>query len=45
MSQDDILQSAKSVIQGFYAIKNKHGTILENMVHSTEVKPSNKLVY
>ncbi len=43
MSQDDILQSAKSVIQGLDALKNKHGKILENMVHSIEVRSSNKI--
>ena len=26
MSQDDILQSTKSVIQGLDALKNEHGT-------------------
>jgi hypothetical protein len=43
MSQDEILQSAKSVIQGLDALKNQHGKIIENMVHSTEVTPSNKI--
>ncbi|CAF2664063.1 unnamed protein product [Rotaria sp. Silwood2] len=35
MSQDDILQSTKSVIQGLDALKNEHGKMLENIVNST----------
>ena len=34
MSQDDILQSAKSVIQGLDALKNEHGKMLESLVDS-----------
>ena len=34
MSQDDILQSTKSVIQGLDALKNEHGKMLENIVDS-----------
>ncbi|CAF1543386.1 unnamed protein product [Adineta steineri] len=37
MSQDDILQSAKSVLQGLDALKNEHGKILENISFSTEI--------
>ena len=35
MSQDDILQSTKSVIQGLDALKNEHGKMLETIVNST----------
>lgn len=35
MSQDDILQSTKSVIQGLDALKNEHGKLLENILTST----------
>lgn len=34
MSQDTILQSAKSVIQGLDALKNEHGKMLDNLVDS-----------
>jgi len=34
MSQDDILQSTKSVIQGLDALKNEHGKMLENVIDS-----------
>ena len=34
MSQDNILQSAKSVIQGLDALKNEHGKMLDNLVDS-----------
>jgi hypothetical protein len=43
MSQDDILQSTRSVIQELDALKNEHGKILENIVHSTEILSSNKI--
>ena len=46
MSQDDILQSTKSVIQGLDALKNEHGKMLESIVNSTpKLSPSetNKL--
>ncbi|CAF3377359.1 unnamed protein product [Rotaria socialis] len=36
MSQDDILQSTKSVIQGLDALKNEHGKLLENIVNTTQ---------
>ncbi|CAF1221573.1 unnamed protein product [Rotaria sp. Silwood1] len=36
MSQDDILQSTKSVIQGLDALKNEHGKMLENILNSTQ---------
>jgi kinesin light chain len=36
MSQDDILQSTKSVIQGLDALKNEHGKMLESIVNSTQ---------
>ena len=32
MSQDDILQSTKTVIQGLDALKNEHGKMLESIV-------------
>jgi kinesin light chain len=34
MSEDDILQSTKSVIQGLDALKNEHGKMLENVIDS-----------
>jgi len=34
MSQDDILQSAKTVIQGLDALKNQHNKMLENVLDS-----------
>jgi kinesin light chain len=37
MSQDDILQSTKSVIQGLDALKNEHGKMLENIVDSMNI--------
>ncbi len=43
MSQDDILQSTKSVIQGLDALKNEHEKMLENIVHSSEILSSNKI--
>ncbi|UJR30101.1 hypothetical protein I4U23_017642 [Adineta vaga] len=46
MSQDDILQSTKSVIQGLDALKNEHGKMLENVVDSmtnSSTMDSNKL--
>ncbi|CAF1053284.1 unnamed protein product [Adineta steineri] len=36
MSQDDILQSTKSVIQGLDALKNEHGKMLETIVTSPQ---------
>lgn len=38
MSQDDILQSTKSVIQGLDALKNEHGKMLETIVSSNTQK-------
>ena len=32
MSQEDILQSTKVVIQGLEALKNEHGKMLENVL-------------
>ena len=32
MSQEDILQSTKTVIQGLDALKNEHGKMLENIL-------------
>ena len=46
MSQDEILQSTKSVIQGLDALKNEHGKMLESIVNSSpKLSPSesNKL--
>ncbi len=46
MSQDDILQSTKSVIQGLDALKNEHGKMLESIVdsmHSSTQTDTNKL--
>ncbi|CAF1659597.1 unnamed protein product [Adineta ricciae] len=46
MSQDNILQSAKSVIQGLDALKNEHGKMLESVVvsiNSSSTIDSNKL--
>ena len=34
MSQEDILASTKSVIQGLDALKNEHGKMLETIVDS-----------
>ncbi|CAF0738906.1 unnamed protein product [Didymodactylos carnosus] len=34
MSQDDILQSTKSVIQGLDALKNEHGKLLESIIEA-----------
>ena len=34
MSQEDILQSTKTVIQGLEALKNEHGKMLENILES-----------
>jgi hypothetical protein len=42
MSQDDIFQSTKSVIQGLDALKNEHGKMLDNIVQSSEILSSNK---
>ena len=36
MTQDDILQSTKSVIQGLDALKNEHGKMLDSIVNSTQ---------
>lgn len=46
MSQDDILQSTKSVIQGLDALKNEHGKMLESVVDSintSSIVDNNKL--
>ena len=40
MSQDDILQSAKSVIQGLDALKNEHGKMLDSLVDSMKNTPT-----
>ena len=36
-SQEDILQSTKTVIQGLDALKNEHGKILESLVEAIRV--------
>ncbi|CAF0837703.1 unnamed protein product [Rotaria sp. Silwood1] len=36
MSQEDILQSTKIVIQGLEALKNEHGKMLENILESMQ---------
>ena len=46
MTQDDILQSTKSIIQGLDALKNEHGKMLENVTESlsnSSQADSNKL--
>ncbi|CAF1505429.1 unnamed protein product, partial [Adineta ricciae] len=45
MSQDDILQSTKTVIQGLEALKNEHGKMLENILETppTSPKDANKI--
>jgi kinesin light chain len=45
MSQDDILQSTKSVIQGLDALKNEHGKMLTSIVDSIQsgTSPTNSL--
>ena len=35
MSQEDILHSTKTVIQGLEALKNEHGKMLENILQTT----------
>ncbi|CAF1320511.1 unnamed protein product [Adineta steineri] len=40
MSQDDILQSTKSVIQGLDALKNEHGKMLESVVDTITTNSS-----
>jgi kinesin light chain len=37
MSQEDLLQSTKTVIQGLEALKNEHGKMLENVVESMKL--------
>lgn len=36
-SQEDILQSTKTVIQGLDALKNEHGKILESLVEAIRI--------
>jgi hypothetical protein len=36
MSQDDLLQSTKTVIQGLDALKSEHGKMLESVVQSMQ---------
>lgn len=45
MSQEDILQSTKTVIQGLDALRNEHGKILANLLESkgTSVTETNKI--
>ena len=45
MSQDDILQSTKTVIQGLEALKNEHGKMLENILDTMQpaAKDANKI--
>ena len=40
MSQEDILQSTKIVIQGLEALKNEHGKMLESVLESMRVSSS-----
>ena len=45
MSQEDILQSTKTVIQGLDALRNEHGKILANLLESkgATVTETNKI--
>jgi len=45
MSQEDLLQSTKTVIQGLEALKNEHGKMLENILESmpSSSKDTNKI--
>jgi hypothetical protein len=43
MSQDDIFQSTKSIIQGLDTLKHEHGKMLENTVNSTQILSSNRI--
>ena len=42
MSQEDILQSTKTVIQGLDALKNEHGKMLDNIVETMGTSASDK---
>jgi kinesin light chain len=42
MSQEDILQSTKTVIQGLEALKNEHGKMLENIMESMRSSTTDK---
>jgi kinesin light chain len=42
MSQEDILQSTKTVIQGLEALKNEHGKILENILETMQTSTIDK---
>ena len=42
MSQEDILQSTKTVIQGLDALKNEHGKMLDNILETMRTSNSDK---
>jgi len=42
MSQEDLLQSTKTVIQGLEALKNEHGKILGNILESKQSSTADK---
>lgn len=42
MSQEDILQSTKTVIQGLDALKNEHGKMLDNILETMRTPSSDK---
>ncbi|CAF5056729.1 unnamed protein product, partial [Rotaria magnacalcarata] len=43
MSEDDIFQTTKFVIQALDALKNEYEKILENLVQSAKILSSNKI--
>ena len=42
MSQDDLLQSTKTVIQGLDALKCEHNKMLDNVVQSMKTSAANE---
>jgi len=42
MSQEDILQSTKTVIQGLDALKNEHGKMLGNILETIRSSTTDK---
>ena len=44
-SQDDILQSTKTVIQGLDALKSEHGKILESLVETMQIESNSTLTH